>query len=73
MHPKVARKSIDPLGNLGVLLMDMFQLYGINFNIDGVGIDVRGKGSYYLKVKYLYIIHLVKMASLRKKNPPSPK
>jgi non-canonical poly(A) RNA polymerase PAPD5/7 len=53
MHPKVARKSIDPLRNLGVLLMDMFQLYGINFNIDSVGIDVRGKGSYYLKVKYL--------------------
>ncbi|KAI8887725.1 Nucleotidyltransferase [Backusella circina FSU 941] len=51
MHPKVATKSIDPLRNLGVLMLDMFQLYGINFNIDNVCIDVTGKGSYRSKKK----------------------
>lgn len=35
--------------NLGVLLLDFFQLYGLNFNLDYVGISVKGTGSYYDK------------------------
>lgn len=52
MHPKVASAQIDPreMDNLGVLLLDFFQLYGMNFNLDVVGIDVRRNGSYYDKV-----------------------
>lgn len=49
MHPKVASGQIDPMQNLGVLLLDFFQFYGINFNMDTVGICVNGTGSYYDK------------------------
>ncbi|KAL9546783.1 hypothetical protein MBANPS3_006491 [Mucor bainieri] len=49
IHPKVASGAIDPMQNLGVLLLDFFQLYGLNFNLDDTGIDVRGEGSYYDK------------------------
>lgn len=49
MHPKVASGQIDPMQNLGVLLLDFFQLYGVNFNLDYVGINVKGTGSYYDK------------------------
>lgn len=52
MHPKVASGAIDPMENLGVLLLDFFQLYGINFSMEDCGIDVTGDGSYY-KVKFL--------------------
>lgn len=50
MHPKVASGQIDPLQNLGVLVLDFFQLYGICFNLNDVGISVNGSGSYYDKV-----------------------
>ncbi|KAI8090666.1 hypothetical protein BDF21DRAFT_460094 [Thamnidium elegans] len=49
MHPKVASGQIDPMQNLGVLILDFFQLYGLNFNLDTVGICVNGNGSYYDK------------------------
>ncbi|CEP18526.1 hypothetical protein [Parasitella parasitica] len=49
MHPKVASGSIDPMQNIGVLLLDFFQLYGLNFNLNETGLDVNGKGSYYDK------------------------
>ncbi|KAI8332140.1 hypothetical protein BC941DRAFT_437611 [Chlamydoabsidia padenii] len=47
MHPKVASGMIDPEKNLGVLLLDFLQLYGIQFAIGSVGISVVGSGSYY--------------------------
>jgi non-canonical poly(A) RNA polymerase PAPD5/7 len=50
MHPKVASGAIDPNQNIGVLLLDFFQLYGLNFNLDTVGISVSYNGSYYDKV-----------------------
>jgi DNA polymerase sigma len=50
MHPKVASGQIEPMENLGVLLLDFFQLYGLNFNLDVVGIKVANHGSYYDKV-----------------------
>ncbi|GAA5809060.1 hypothetical protein MFLAVUS_002463 [Mucor flavus] len=49
MHPKVASGQIDPMQNLGVLILDFFQFYGINFSLDTVGICVNGAGSYYDK------------------------
>lgn len=49
MHPKVASEQIDPMQNLGVLILDFFQLYGINFSLDTAGICVNGTGSYYDK------------------------
>ncbi|KAI8972927.1 hypothetical protein BDB01DRAFT_729789 [Pilobolus umbonatus] len=45
-HPKVAAGEIDPMKNLGVLLLEFFQLYGINFHLGSVCIEVNGDGKY---------------------------
>lgn len=50
MHPKVAAGMIVPDDNLGVLLLDFLQLYGVQFNIGHVGISIVGSGSYYNQV-----------------------
>ncbi|KAK9471742.1 uncharacterized protein V1510DRAFT_419501 [Dipodascopsis tothii] len=42
VHPKVASGEIDARDNLGVLLIEFFELYGKNFNYEVVGIDVDG-------------------------------
>ncbi|KAI9311760.1 hypothetical protein BX666DRAFT_1992158 [Dichotomocladium elegans] len=49
MHPKIRNHLIEPENNLGTLLVEFFQLYGVSFNVDTVGIDVSGNGSYYPK------------------------
>eukprot|EP00056_Hartaetosiga_gracilis_P004280 m.73549 g.73549 ORF g.73549 m.73549 type:complete len:436 (+) comp11774_c0_seq5:67-1374(+) len=41
----------DKKVNLGVLLIEFFELYGLNFNFSRVGIRVNGHGSYFDKVK----------------------
>lgn len=49
MHPKVRRGEIDPSKNLGVLVMEFFELYGSYFNYQEVGISLRNGGSYFNK------------------------
>ena len=49
MHPKIRRGEIDPYRNLGVLVMEFFELYGSYFNYQEVGISLRDGGSYYNK------------------------
>ncbi|KAF8625741.1 hypothetical protein AX17_006768 [Amanita inopinata Kibby_2008] len=49
MHPKIRRGEIDPDKNLGVLVMEYFELYGCYFNYDEVGISVRNGGMYFKK------------------------
>lgn len=49
MHPKIRRGEIDPDRNLGVLVMDFFELYGCYFNYQEVGISVRDGGTYFSK------------------------
>ncbi|KAK2463866.1 hypothetical protein APHAL10511_004171 [Amanita phalloides] len=49
MHPKIRRGEIDPDKNLGVLLMEFFELYGCYFNYEEVGISVRNGGYYFQK------------------------
>ncbi|RDX46948.1 hypothetical protein OH76DRAFT_1385988 [Lentinus brumalis] len=49
MHPKIRRGEIDPSKNLGVLVMEFFELYGSYFNYQEVGISLRDGGSYYNK------------------------
>ena len=51
MHPKIRRGEIDPSRNLGVLVMEFFELYGCYFNYDDVGISVRDGGSYFNKTQ----------------------
>ncbi len=46
LHPR----SKDHCKNLGVLLMEFFELYGKHFNYEDVGICVREGGCYYRKV-----------------------
>ncbi|KAG6819164.1 hypothetical protein H0H93_014725, partial [Arthromyces matolae] len=49
MHPKIRRGEINPDENLGVLVMEFFELYGCYFNYGEVGISVRGGGMYFRK------------------------
>jgi non-canonical poly(A) RNA polymerase PAPD5/7 len=49
MHPKIRRGEIDPTKNLGVLVMEFFELYGCYFNYTEVGISLRGGGTYFSK------------------------
>jgi len=47
LHPRT--DSADPAANLGVLLMEFFELYGRNFNYLTTAIRIRGDGSYISK------------------------
>ncbi|KAJ6531077.1 hypothetical protein B0H19DRAFT_1190228 [Mycena capillaripes] len=49
MHPKVRHAHIDPDLNLGVLVVEFFELYGSRFNYEEVGISLRDGGSYFGK------------------------
>ncbi|KAG9061288.1 hypothetical protein KI688_007626 [Linnemannia hyalina] len=49
MHPLVQARRIDPLANLGVLLIEFFELYGLCFNYNNVLISVTRGGSYAYK------------------------
>ncbi|KAI0373072.1 hypothetical protein BV20DRAFT_1014460 [Pilatotrama ljubarskyi] len=51
MHPKIRRGEIDPSKNLGVLVMEFFELYGCYFNYQEVGISLRDGGSYFNKAQ----------------------
>ncbi|KAF9105063.1 hypothetical protein BGX29_000726 [Mortierella sp. GBA35] len=49
MHPMIQAKRIDPMENLGVLMIEFFELYGLCFNYNKVGISVVEGGSYVAK------------------------
>ncbi|KAF8884822.1 hypothetical protein BD779DRAFT_1535701 [Infundibulicybe gibba] len=49
MHPKIRRGEINAEKNLGVLVMEFFELYGCYFNYEEVGISVRDGGTYFNK------------------------
>jgi len=49
IHPKIRRGEIKADDNLGVLVMEFFELYGCHFNYDEVGISVRDGGNYFGK------------------------
>ncbi|KAH3661780.1 hypothetical protein OGAPHI_005958 [Ogataea philodendri] len=51
LHPRMATRSIDPLENLGVLLIEFFELYGYNFGYDNtvVAFDEDGDPYYVSK------------------------
>ncbi|KAI0005940.1 hypothetical protein BJV74DRAFT_760958 [Russula compacta] len=51
MHPKIRRGEIDPLRNLGVLVMEFFEFYGLYFNHHEVGISLLDGGTYFNKVQ----------------------
>ncbi|KAK3584556.1 hypothetical protein CHS0354_030561 [Potamilus streckersoni] len=47
LHPR--NDAVDPNANLGVLLIEFFELYGRNFNYLSTGIRIRDGGSYVRK------------------------
>jgi len=49
MHPKIRQGEIDPEKNLGVLVIEFFELYGHRFNYENVGISLREGGTYFNK------------------------
>ncbi|KAJ7154186.1 hypothetical protein C8R46DRAFT_1041916 [Mycena filopes] len=49
MHPKIRYGQIDADSNLGVLVVEFFELYGKSFNYEEVGISLRDGGSYFGK------------------------
>ncbi|KAK9767816.1 Poly(A) polymerase [Basidiobolus ranarum] len=49
LHPKVQSGEINPEENLGVLLIEFFELYGKNFNYVNTGISINNEGSYFRK------------------------
>jgi non-canonical poly(A) RNA polymerase PAPD5/7 len=51
MHPKIRRGEVDPSRNLGVLVMEFFEFYGLYFNYHEVGISLRDGGTYYSKAE----------------------
>ncbi|KAF9303213.1 hypothetical protein BGZ74_004184 [Mortierella antarctica] len=49
MHPQIQKGAIDPEDNLGVLMIEFFELYGKCYNYSVVGLKVRDGGSYFVK------------------------
>jgi non-canonical poly(A) RNA polymerase PAPD5/7 len=60
-HPKV--DMVDTMDNLGVLFVDLLELYGQHFNIFNVGIDV-ANGGFYEKVLQT-LPHLLEIIDLK--------
>jgi non-canonical poly(A) RNA polymerase PAPD5/7 len=50
-HPKIRRGEMDPTKNLGVLVLEFFEFYGLHFNYQEVGISLRDGGTYYNKTR----------------------
>lgn len=51
LHPKVQRGEIDAGRNMGVMLLEILELYGKNFGYDNCGISIRGQGGYFSKAR----------------------
>ncbi|KAM0683990.1 Non-canonical poly(A) RNA polymerase papd5 [Mitosporidium daphniae] len=49
MHPMIQARLIRPEENLGVLLIEFFELFGKCLSYDRVGVSVLGRGSYFEK------------------------
>ena len=52
MHPKVNKGEIKADANLGVMLIEFFELYGRLLHYKTVGISIRNGGSYFHKVNF---------------------
>ena len=71
MHPKIRRGEIDPDKNLGVLVMDFFELYGCYFNYEETGISVRNGGYYFQKKQRGWISYQKGLISIEDPADPS--
>ena len=70
MHPRILTHEINAMENLGVLLIDFFELYGKNFGYDHVAISVlNGVASYLPKASWREIHPLRSPFSLAIQDP----
>ncbi|CCK67833.1 non-canonical poly(A) polymerase PAP2 KNAG_0A01440 [Huiozyma naganishii CBS 8797] len=60
MHPRVITNEIDPIDNLGVLLIDFFELYGKNFGYDDVAISLSNGVPSYLPKREWRELHPIR-------------
>ncbi|GMG40309.1 unnamed protein product [Ambrosiozyma monospora] len=44
LHPRIVTNTINPMDNLGVLLIEFFELYGYNFGYDEVALAFKENG-----------------------------
>lgn len=51
-HPRISTGDISPMDNLGVLLIEFFELYGVNFNYERVALNMDGGCGYLSKRLY---------------------
>ncbi|KAG5370021.1 Poly(A) RNA polymerase protein 1 [Yarrowia sp. C11] len=51
-HPRISTGDISPMDNLGVLLIEFFELYGVNFNYERVALNMDGSCGYLSKRLY---------------------
>lgn len=74
LHPKVASGVMNPDSNLGVLLIEYFELYGKNFNYDKVALKMSGKMGYLIKRKHPSMLPLngKSMFALAIQDPKDP-
>ena len=71
MHPKIRRGEIDPTRNLGVLVMEFFELYGYYFNYHEVGISLRDGGTYFSKLRRGWVDYKQSLLSIEDPADPS--
>lgn len=74
LHPKVASGVMNPESNLGVLLIEYFELYGKNFNYDKVALKMSGQMGYLIKRKHPAMLPLngKSMFALAIQDPKDP-
>ena len=49
LHPEIQRGRIDPMKNIGILLIEFFELYGKALNFSKISIALQGDYPYYFK------------------------
>ncbi|KAI8896706.1 hypothetical protein BC833DRAFT_596525 [Globomyces pollinis-pini] len=52
LHPKIQTGEIIPMRNIGILLIEYFELYGKSFVNEKVGIEIDANGTYYHPREY---------------------
>ena len=73
MHPRIVANEIDAMENLGVLLIDFFELYGKNFGYDDVAISVLdGKPKYLPKENWAELHPIKNRFALAIMDPSDP-
>jgi DNA polymerase sigma len=71
-HPKIAAGHIRAEDNLGAMLIEILELYGLRFNFDRVGIAIDDGGSYFDKLSFqAENQHVWKRICIRDPNDPN--